>query len=349
MSFNWKIYRALNPDLIAVGLNTQQQLERHYNVHGKDEKRITSIYQIYPDFNPDVYRAIYNDLSVLNNEDLQLHWINHGRHENRIYVQQNKLKISVHLMGGLCNRMYQIACAYVLSIKYNKDLIIFSKTDNPHSKINYFENIFRKINTNWSLNINNVYREPDNTAQLYNEIPNFTEDTMIYGYFQHYMYINNYRNEVLRLFEMENDRRTRLINMYNNLNNSYFLHIRRGDYVNNSYHELNLTNYYKKALSSINMKDCTVYVFSDDINYCKNIDWLKGANIRYIEGLDEIDSLYLMSLCNRGGICCNSSFSWWGAYMINNPNKKVFFPNKWFPNDNIRTDIGWPGCTILEI
>jgi hypothetical protein len=39
MSFNWEVYRDLNPDLIRAGLRTQQQYERHYVMYGRREGR----------------------------------------------------------------------------------------------------------------------------------------------------------------------------------------------------------------------------------------------------------------------------------------------------------------------
>ena len=43
--------------------------------------------------------------------------------------------------------------------------------------------------------------------------------------------------------------------------------------------------------------------------------------------IPQID-LAIMTLCNYG-ICSNSSFSWWGAYLIKN-RKKIIFPSYWF-------------------
>jgi hypothetical protein len=84
MSFDWRIYRELNPDLTY---NTQIEYERHYLEHGRRERRIISIYSQYPDFNYTEYKHNYKDLNYYSKTDLEVHWLLIGRKEGRTYTK----------------------------------------------------------------------------------------------------------------------------------------------------------------------------------------------------------------------------------------------------------------------
>ncbi len=258
--------------------------------------------------------------------------------------------VSINLLGGLCNQMFQIVAGYVLCLKYNKQLIIKSIQQNPHSNINYFTNIFQKINPNIKICIHNyLFFEPEGSALLYHNIINVPNIELI-GYFQNEKYFIDYRKNILDLFKIENDRLIRLNIQYTDIATSYFIHIRRGDYVNHELHMLDLDNYYKHAIIHILSIDPTAlfYIFSNDIIYCQSIEWLNNINVKYINDLDEIDSLYLMSMCAKGGIGCNSSYSWWGGYLNENIEKVVIYPNKWF-NSDWKVDVGFIGSMIMDL
>ena len=157
------------------------------------------------------------------------------------------------------------------------------------------------------------------------------------GYFQNYKYIDPVKDEFLKMLSFN----ISVLSKYPNLQNSIFLHIRGGDYLIYDVHNVNLSNYYSKCL-----EQCTdpIVVFTNDANYANKI--LSGKQYTIINESD-IDSLYLMSQC-KGGICANSSFSWWGAYL--NTNRKLFLPSKWYndPSMNI-SGYYFNGCTIIDV
>jgi hypothetical protein len=89
MNFDWIIYKELNPDLKTAGLISKEQCENHFRVHCVRDKRNYNIYQVYPDFNPIIYKNIYPDLSHMCKLDLERHWIMYGRNESRVYTNTN--------------------------------------------------------------------------------------------------------------------------------------------------------------------------------------------------------------------------------------------------------------------
>ena len=78
--------------------------------------------------------------------------------------------------------------------------------------------------------------------------------------------------------------------------------------------------------------DTLFLVFSDDIEWCKLNFNKKNTgidNYLFIERQSSEEDLILMSLC-ANNIICNSTFSWWAAWLNKNLDKKVIAPREWF-------------------
>lgn len=109
-----------------------------------------------------------------------------------------------------------------------------------------------------------------------------------------------------------------------------------GDYLTDKRYDAELfeNNYYSAAYNKFaHLNINTIYILSNDIELTKKLITIQHKDVRYIDS-HEFDSLMLMASCEYGGICPNSSFSWWGAYLNSKHNtstKKIFtFPKIWF-------------------
>lgn len=123
--------------------------------------------------------------------------------------------------------------------------------------------------------------------------------------------------------------------------NSASIHIRRDDYLKHLYKLVLLSDdYYRKAVDAIKKKtkNPLFFVFSDDIEYVKtNYGKIFGADVIYVSGenIPDYEELWLMSRCKHN-IIANSTFSWWGAWLNQNPDKIIIAPSQ-YTSDN--TDI----------
>lgn len=113
------------------------------------------------------------------------------------------------------------------------------------------------------------------------------------------------------------------------------VHVRRGDYVNNSFYvDLSKTDYYEQAMAIFPGKN--FIVITDDPIFCK--EKFKGDNIQVMEGGTELEDFNMLASC-ASIIMANSSFSWWAAYLCLNPSKTIVAPSvkNWHPDGVERT------------
>jgi hypothetical protein len=105
------------------------------------------------------------------------------------------------------------------------------------------------------------------------------------------------------------------------------LHFRRKDYLASTVH-VNLSRaYYEKALQFFDPARTKFIVFSDDIPWCRELDFLRTLAVCFSENANHVD-LAMMSLCNHH-IASNSSFAVWGSLLNRNPDKTVICPRNY--------------------
>lgn len=273
--------------------------------------------------------------------------------------------ITVIVSGGLGNQMFQYAAGRALSLKLHTELSIdtYMLQKKTKTTLRDFElNIFKtEIYTKSSVKnkfiakgfsffnkyglkgliftIFNVFR--DKKAQNYDSRFNkLDNNSTLFGYFQNQNYFKAISDDLRKDFEFIvpiDDKNAEIAKKITSTQ-SVSIHIRRGDYLNP---DINLSllsvTYYEKAISYIQDKvsNPVFYIFSDDINWVKaNIDLSQTSHtfIDWNTGSDSFRDMQLMSLCQHN-IIANSSFSWWGAWLNNNPNKTVIAPSTWYKNE----------------
>lgn len=87
--------------------------------------------------------------------------------------------------------------------------------------------------------------------------------------------------------------------------------------------------YYLKGLEYIKKDHAKIIVFADVIDKIKKEKWFDNYEVTYIEGCNAVESLYLLNRCDDY-VISNSTFSWWGAYLGDNNNKKIVAPEMFY-------------------
>lgn len=232
------------------------------------------------------------------------------------------------MMGGLGNILFSLATAYSLSIKNNLKLkLYYSHQGYLHTHPNkYRNNLFKNFYC-----IDNVSEFEIIYEQQFNfypiEIPN-NKNIFLHGYFQSERNFIDIRENLLEDLKPSEEFYNFIYPEYKNIldKGCVSVHVRRGNYKDlSNYHNLLTPDYYYEALKQF--KNYKIFVFSDDIEYCKNI--FSNYDCIYIQNNFDLYDLHTMSLCEHN-IIGNSTFSWWGAWLNKNKNKKVIAPNQWF-------------------
>jgi hypothetical protein len=248
--------------------------------------------------------------------------------------------IYCRLKGGLGNMLFQMAATKSLSI----DMSVSLSFPNLQDQLKYLNDDVihnNKIKHTFEYNLifgkYNFEKPKDNITLIeypfhyqYIKLPD--NDVMIDGFFQSEKYFKHNRSHILEMFKIPDTLSNIIYSKYSHILSKRLtsVHIRRGDYLKfPNHHPTQSLDYYLSGMNILKEYTDVFLIFSDDIEWCKaNI---KGDDIIYIEDEKDYIEIYLMSLCNNN-IISNSSFSWWGAWLNENENKKIIGPKLWFGN-----------------
>ncbi len=260
--------------------------------------------------------------------------------------------IIIRLKGGLGNQLFQYAFGRLLSLKYGahvkykfsgdkKDIqrdykLDYFNTrveiaaDEEFAKTRYPFGIFSKLIEIIKIK---VFRQFNMgySARLFNK-----KDGYLEGYWQSHKYLEPIKKELSEELILKNpiDGNKYPIIKQMEETNSVCVQIRRGDYVSNSKNISEYVTfgmeYYENAFKLIKekIKDPTLFVVSDDIEWCKKNIKTDLPIIFTDPAIPDYENFIIATHCKHD-IIANSSFAFWIAWLNKNPSKIVIAPKKW--------------------
>jgi hypothetical protein len=283
-------------------------------------------------------------------------------------LQKKNNMIITKLTGGLGNQMFQYAMGRSLAEKnqteFKMDITGYKnqKGITPRKYalqiFNVQESFIDDINIDFLVKFFRSYKIGKILLKLYNFLPiksryyivephyhffsqifNVSKECYLDGYWQSEKYFKDIENIVRKEFTLKKELQVRLnadLLKIIEMTDSVSVHIRRSDYITNKAanqtHGVCSVEYYDRAIEKIvkGFSNPHFFIFSDDIDWVKNnlkfnypVTYVSDGNYK------DYEELIIMSYCKHN-IIANSSFSWWGAWLNKNKEKRVVAPVNWF-------------------
>jgi len=272
----------------------------------------------------------------------------------QLLPQQNKRiqlepGIVPNLIGGLGNQLFIAVAAYCTGLYYRVPVYLPYVLDNAHNKNNHdyrhtiLKNLGIKVeDTLQSMALKGLLNEYNYSGHqdFMPWTPGLVKPpAVLTGYYQFIGHIEIMEEDIRKqVLDGIKHLREKLIKdgRITSPSTTAFCHIRRGDYVPKSdFHYLQPIEYYRKAVGILKemSKATTLLMFTDDIDWIsKNNDFKNlGLETIIVDEKDELMAFALMTLCEAGAICANSTFSWWAAFLgcYSNKDAPICVPEKW--------------------
>lgn len=286
-----------------------------------------------------------------------------------------------HLMGGLGNQMFAYAAARSLALSRNLDVVYDFDCPYKHITYKYELDIFNLV-PSWREATGNELRRVkpkrglirrlylllgQNPAPFFiKETKEFTFNEDLYtckdpaylsGFWQAHGYVQRCENQIRQEFTFRNKPDAINQELMDKMQScqAVAIHIRRGDYVNvpstQAIHGACSPAYYHAAMQWIETQIAQprYFVFSNDLAWVKENITIGGdpVYVDHNKGPLSFEDVRLMSNCKHA-IIANSSFSWWGAWLIPFTEKIIVAPQRWMADPSIDTrDLIPPGWTLM--
>jgi hypothetical protein len=265
-------------------------------------------------------------------------------------------KITIPLMGGLGNQLFQIAAGTYIEKIHGRTVLfspfLLSSIYSKSNTVRYFESqqllsqkeldrsrlFSAKLQIHKWLKTGYLLTEEESQGNSLIEIRQRT--SLLMGYFQNFQIVELGKSETLNRF----NHYEKLLGFDNSIvSDSIALHIRFGDYRTNQktreFHGLTSINYFTSAVSLLEDQNgfSNIMIFSDEpeLASLQFKDVYRGPLpvLTHQSTTSPLNDLILMSKA-KAIVMSNSSFSWWAAWLGTQTDAQVIAPVPWFATDS---------------
>lgn len=278
--------------------------------------------------------------------------------------------IVVNIKGGLGNQMFQYAHGRMLSCHHNTQMKLdtssfcgsrqrqfdlnnfnikchFASLDEILKlkygysfKVRFINRIFSRIALRIFKNNANTYIEQTERNYDHNLV-NYGSNLYLEGYWQSEKYFCPIKKVIQSDFIISSNPPISVSDLLSIVHQteSVSIHVRRTDYLlkNRIYNILDV-EYYHQAYHYIcqHIRNPSFFIFSDDVDWCmKHFTFIRNpvfvSNVT--KEFDCVEDFRIMLNCKHN-IIANSTFSWWAAWLNQNPSKIIIAPLRWFNDTN---------------
>ena len=277
-----------------------------------------------------------------------------------------------NIIGGLGNQMFQYACARALSLRQEAPLRVATDQFPLFHSHNGFEiaSTFRcrpQFATRADMvgmlgwqsppGIRRLLARPaitplqkrawvqEPSLRYWSGIEQVRAPAYLSGYWQSELYFSSHIQDIRSdfQFDLEWDAPDLAVREQLQAGTSVSVHVRRGDYTtakNKGIYAGCTLDYYRAALRHVRQKapGARIFLFSDDPHWAQtNLqpEFGEMVIVSHNRGARSSRDMRLMSLASHH-VIANSSFSWWGAWLNDSPDKIVVAPRQWFVDESRR-------------
>lgn len=269
------------------------------------------------------------------------------------------MKYVVNMACGLANRMFQYAYyRFLEKMSYDVAVDYYTSYKLKHEKVGWLDifpnahfkqasrplilklgggdSIFSKIRRRYLPKTTSIdYLESAFAAR---KPISDGKDKYLIGVFQNASVVMGVEKEIRAAFQFrtfEDEVNKQFLDRISQ-DNAVAIHVRKGeDYMSRCWYQNTCpVDYYRNAVDYMkkNVDSPKFFVFADNPQWVKeNFSWLDYTLVDWnpSAGPGSHLDMQLMSLCHHN-IISNSTYSWWSAFLNENPDKVVVLPRQWF-------------------